>query len=230
MTTVAVLIPSTGRPEQLQRNAAALVQQGPLSGVWLMVVMAIPSDDTASIEAARRVTLMKTPHTTRAWIALRKPGTTAVEGWNPPYEYVDSICQPDWFVLGADDVVWHEGWLAAALRVAGRGVQVIGLNDGGHTDLAQYAPHYMAHRNFTEAILDGHIAPEPYRSWWFDRHVCELAQQLGVYAPAWDAIAEHQHPDWNAAAVDDTYRAGMNWRETDKALYLDWRKRVSQGA
>lgn len=215
-TTVAVLIPSTGRAEQMRRNVAPLLAQKRLDGVTLVVVLAIPDDDWASLMAASRLL----PGSGNLFIYPRAAATTAVEGWNIAYGAVGA----DWYVLGADDIAWRDGWLEEALAVAEKtGARVIGLNDG-HTNLDQYAPHYMATRDFCETELDGHIAPPDYRSWWFDREVCERAQALGAYAPAWQAHAEHLHPDWRTAEMDDTYRQAWPLHDADRLLYQQRRE------
>lgn len=212
MQSVAVLIPSTGRPEQMRRNVGALLEQRQPARVDLFVVLAIPDDDWKTFMAA--ASLMKGDGS--LLIYPRRAGTTAVQGWNVAYGAVGV----DWYVLGADDIRWRAGWLRQALAVAEEtGAHVVGLNDGGHTDLNAYAPHYMASRHFCESVLEGHIAPPQYKSWWFDREVCERALAQDAYAPAWDAWAEHLHPDWGQAANDATYELGRRHHDEDRLLY-----------
>lgn len=217
MTTVAVLMPSRGRSAQLESRAGDLLQQEPPAGVRLMLVLAVCEDDTDSMAVAQR--LLDVPRAARVHYLprVREAGQDAVGGWNRAYFAARPFA--DWLVLGADDVIWRPGWLAAALAAAADGAQVVGLNDG-HTNLNNYAPHYMVSRDFTERHMGGVMAPPHYRAWWFDREVCEKAQALGLYAPAWDAHALHYHPDWKTAPMDDTYRAAWGLHEADEALYM----------
>jgi hypothetical protein len=113
------------------------------------------------------------------------------------------------------------GWLAEALAVAdATGAQVIGLNDL-HTDLSKYAPHFMVAGAYIEKHMHGYIVPPLYKSWWFDREICERAAAMGLYAPAWGAVVEHQHPDWQTAQMDETYREAWPLHDTDKLTYME---------
>ena len=208
--TVAVLIPSKGRAEQLKRNVQTLLECDVPNGVELCLVIAVCDDDWETIGAAAEF-LSDNVHVTN-----RYPSSTAVEGWNQAAD-----CAPfsDWLVLGADDIVFHASWLKEAMIViAQTGARVIGLNDG-HTDLNDYAPHYMVHHTFLQTYQGGHIVPPEYKSWWFDREICQRARDLGLYAPAWLAIAEHHHPDWGTAEMDATYTDAWALHDVDRETY-----------
>lgn len=215
-TTVAVLMPSTGRADQLLDRAGKLLRQLPPPGVTMALVLAIPVTDAATWEAANMLDSGVMALGNELHAIERKNGTTAVQGWLMAYEYA-RLNGAEWFVLGADDIEWKPGWLGEALRVAEEtGALVVGLNDGDHTDLNDYAPHYMMHRLYAD---EHGFIPAGYQSWWFDRDVCQKAQRLGLYAPAWAAVADHKHPDWHAAEMDETYALGMPLRSADQALY-----------
>lgn len=224
MIRVAVLIPSTGRPAQLEERVGALVTQPRVEGAALDVLISVPTDDDATARAAAAIEKLPHPATTKVRLVLRKPGTTAVEGWNIAYRYMEACGGADWYMLGADDLVWHEGWLAGALRVAAEtGAWVIGLNDG-KTDLDDFAAHYMARAEFCRGELQGHMALPQYRAWWFDREVTQRAMALGLYAPARDILVEHRHPMWQTAPEDATYELGRQHREADRLVYETWRQ------
>lgn len=213
MTHVAVLLPTRRRAAQMKERVSALLKQDVPAGVTLAIYLSIEETDKATLDAAKKLTPKGRVH-----IVGREPDTTAVEGWNAAY----AAAMADgatWFVLGADDVIWHEGWLAEALRVAEETcAAVIGLNDG-HTRLDHYGAHYMVRREFTVRELGGYMAPPMYQSWWFDREVCEKAIALGLYAAAPGAMAEHTHPDWGTAEMDDTYRAAWHLHDQDRLTY-----------
>lgn len=209
--TVAVLIPSKGRAEQLKRNVQTLLECDVPNGVELAVALAVFEADTETAAVAQELRLDD-----RVGMIYRTPDSTAVEGWNQAKWYTSWA---DWFVLGADDIVWHTAWLKEAMMViAQTGARVIGLNDG-HTDLNDYAPHYMVHHHFLNQYQAGFMVPLEYKSWWFDREICQRARALGVYAPAWQAIAEHQHPDWGTAEMDETYTAAWALHDVDRETY-----------
>lgn len=215
-----VCMPSRGRAEQMVDRVFGLLDTDLPRGTELVVVVAVPVDDGETL-AAYEAELAQND---RVFLVLRPVGSTAVDGWNRAFA---AMTEADWYVLGADDIEWDRQWLKEALLVADdTKAQVIGLNDG-HTDLSQYAPHYMAHWSFTQgALLGGKLVPPGYVSWWFDREVCEVAQALGVYAPAHRAMARHKHPDWGDAPMDETYQAGQPFRDADRALYWQRTGRV----
>lgn len=218
MTTVAVLMPTKGRAAQMARHVGELQQQPLPFGVTLLVVLAICEDDLETMRAAEQLLDVLPAGGVHLFTTLRPAGETAVQGWNRAHAAASALA--DWFVLGADDIVWQLGWLQEALAVsADTGAQVIGLNDK-HTNLRHYGPHYMVHRHFIDAHLGGVMVPPVYQSWWFDREVCEKAAALGLYAPAWHAVAEHLHPDWGTAEKDDTYRQALPLRDEDRATYI----------
>lgn len=209
--TVAVLMPTRGRAQQMRRNVAGLLECHVPRGVELCVVLAVCDDDWETKAAINEylsdnVTMTERPRQ-----------SDAVQGWN---QAADAAPFADWFILGADDIVWHSDWLKEAMLVIDQtGAQVIGLNDGGHTDLNDYAPHYMVRREFLEKYQGGYMVPPEYKSWWFDREICQRARALGLYAPAWKAMAEHQHPDWGTAQMDETYRQALTLHDVDGKLY-----------
>lgn len=208
---VAVLLPTTGRAKQMYARVLELLEQDYHLHDLPFVYLAIPEDDQETLAVAEELPPLRV-------IVKRPAGTTAVEGWNLAFAaaYAEFV---DWFVLGADDIVWHEGWLAAALECARKNkAQVVGLNDG-HTNLQQYGAHYMVHRDFITHHLGGAFIPPHYKSWWFDREICEKAHSLGLYAPCYEAMAQHLHPEWGDAAMDDTYQLGYPLHDADRDLY-----------
>lgn len=212
---VAILLPTLGRAVQLRERMLDLLQQPTPPGVELAVVLSIVESDTATIDTA----VALTREYNNVFFTIRAPGTTAVQGWNLAYQFAQRYFMADWFVLGADDIVWHNGWLDAAVAAITPETDVIGLNDL-HTNLEQYAAHYMVSAAFCRDQLAGNIAPPVYLSWWFDREVCDIARRAGVYTPAWEAVAEHRHPDWHNAAMDETYKAAWPKHDIDRATYL----------
>lgn len=226
MTRVAILLPSRGRAEQLTERVSALLWQVLPAGVTLYITLAVCEDDEPTLAAAE--TLRRTSHYAqmRVEVVTRPGDSTAVQGWNMAYQARRGNGGADWYILGADDVVWMPGWLGVALEQARPGVEVIGLDDGGHTNLRAYAPHYMARAEFVEDVLGGLFVPPEYYSWWFDREVCEVARARNTYAPAPGAVARHLHPDWQTARMDRTYRDAWPLHDVDKETY---RLRRQQG-
>lgn len=213
---VAVLLPTRKRPEQMTKNVIGLLEQKMPKGVELRVYLSVMGTDRPTAFAANKLAKKYKS----IIICGRDPDTTAVEGWNLAYEAAVAD-KAEWLVLGADDVVWEPGWLEEALKVANEtGAHVIGLNDG-HTDLEQYGAHYMATKEFTDKYIGGHMAPPEYKSWWFDREICEIARALNTYAPTYGAMARHLHPEWQTAEMDETYEAGYKHHLADYVIYTN---------
>lgn len=210
--TVAVLLPTKGRAAQFKRNVETLLNADMPNGYELVVIVAYIEGDNETIEA-----LQDLVRDTRVLPVKRSTDSTAVQGWNMAYSYLGYI---DWFVLGADDIVWDKDWLKVSSYIMQTTpAKVIGLNDL-HTNLDDYAPHYMVHRDYLNQYQCGEFIPPEYKTWWFDREMCQRARMLGLYAPAWQAIAEHKHPDWGTASVDSTYQDATGFRDHDRAVYL----------
>ena len=221
MIHIAVCMPSMGRADQMYSHATELLFQERPGNVHIWLILAVVAHDTKTIEAGQKMQKIWNDATdTQVLIVEREPGSHAVDGWNKAYNSMADTA--DWFVLGADDIIWHQGWIEEALQAADDGTQVIGLNDG-HTNIDEYAPHYMVSREFARIHLGGVLVPPVYRSWWFDREVCQKGQALGLYAPAWKAWAEHRHPDWRTAPMDETYETGWPLHDADRDVYLQRR-------
>lgn len=216
---VAIIMPTKGRPLQLERNVTELINQPLPHGVELLIIaLCVQVTDTKTLSTARKLQALYPDESVIISLVYREDNTTCVQGFNQGYAELRGVA--DWYVLGSDDQIYQNGWLGKALDVAGTtGADVIGLNDG-HTNIENYAPHFMMSSDFIEGVMSGNMVPPEYKTWWFDREICERAQALDTYAPAWKAIAEHRHPDWQTAVMDDTYAGEMPQRETDKALYL----------
>lgn len=213
---VAILLPTKGRAAQMKARVNDLLMQSVPPNVDLTVVLAVCEDDEETIKAAGELIDQWEGSDVLVIRTYRPAGSTAVEGWNLAYSDVTDYA--DWLVLGADDIIWHPDWLANALKAAGDTYQVVGLHDG-HTNLRHYGAHYMATAEFCAAHLGGVFIPPMYKSWWFDREVCEKAAGLGLYVAAWDALAEHAHPDWNKAPMDATYQEAWHLHDLDREVY-----------
>jgi len=210
MMRVVMCLPTCGRGDQFYHRTWTLLRQEAPPGVELVVVVSTVEGDTHTWKMAA---YLDNKFPGQIVTVKRSANTTAVDGWLQAHAAAPGA---DWYVLGADDVEWHPGWLLEALDIANMTrAQVIGLNDLS-TNLDDYAPHYMMSGEY--AAKYGFI-PAGYRSWWFDREVCQAARARGKYAPSWKSIAEHLHPDWGKAEIDATYQSGMPYRDADHHLY-----------
>lgn len=216
---VAMILPTKGRAEQMRRNVDAMLSLPMAKQVTeFYLVLGVIWDDAETVKAAEFLQKKWRESDVTIVIILREPGSTTVDGINKCYAaFWDKA---DWFVLANDDQVYNEDWLQNALLSAEKhGAHVVGFNDL-HTNIDEYAPHFMMTGEFIQTELGGFMAPPEYKTWWFDREICERAHRLGVYAPSWKSIVEHCHPDWGTAEVDSTYEEMTPYREVDRELYL----------
>ena len=106
---VAVLYPTKGRPEQARERLSALLSQDTPKGVTLEVIAAVCEDDKPTMKVIKDLVFQYG----NLIYTVRDKDTTSDQGWNQAYK-VARERGAQWFVLGADDIVFHDGWLDAA--------------------------------------------------------------------------------------------------------------------
>ena len=111
------------------------------------------------------------------------------------------------------------------MRVAALGwPQVIGTNDNGWRADANSCVHPLVRRSYVAergASWDGPgiVCHEGYRHNYVDAELHMVAHDRGVFAPAPEAVIEHQHHSFGRAPVDATYELGARSLGADAALY-----------
>lgn len=131
---------------------------------------------------------------------------TAPQAWN--MGAVASKAQ--WVGLGADDLVFHPGWLEAVWPLMQEPWGVIGLNDGATSwERVGWATHWLVSREFCMAHMGGVMVPPVYAHGMVDVEVCRVAQMRGLFTYAADAMVEHMHPDWGKADRDALYERDL---------------------
>ena len=127
----------------------------------------------------------------------------------------------------ADDVVFHDGWLEAALNtLADPSVQVVGTDDlSPATATREHATMPILRRSYIEnpgAVWGerGTVFHEGYSHNFCETETWQLALQRGVTGWAEDCVIEHLHPAWGKRETDDTDRRGnlQGW-DKDEALF-----------
>jgi hypothetical protein len=157
--------------------------------------------------------------------------------WHPgPGDYARKInfgvraTTSDWMFTGADDLVFHGGWLRACINAHIKtGALVIGTNDMMNPAVmrGQAATHSLVHRSYLDrAVIDapGDLLCELYSHNCVDSELIETARHNSVFVPALDAHVEHLHPTWRRAPDDAVYRKGRAQHGTDRRLFSSRRK------
>lgn len=117
--------------------------------------------------------------------------------------------------LGAEDVLFHPGWLSAALAVMDDGVVVVNDLHNPFGTLALVARSYA-----DLGTIDGPgLVHEGYRHNCVDGELFETARFRGRYAYCEKSIVEHLHPAAGKAEDDEVYRMGRAAWDEDTTLY-----------
>lgn len=145
----------------------------------------------------------------------------AIVGWNAAVRHVPDA---DAYVLAADDVLFHDGWLGEALAALERlpnADGVVGLNDlGVGNRYRDFAPHYLMTRGFMARYHGGVLAIPAYQHYACDMETSERAQWAGRFVYADKAIVEHVACYEGKAPVDEVYRTADSTRAADRLLFL----------
>lgn len=134
------------------------------------------------------------------------------------------------FLFGADDLRFHDGWIEHALAQYKRtGFCVIGTNDGGNRRVMAgvHSTHPLVHRDYLECGTvdeEGKVLHEGYTHNFTDDEFVQTAAARGTYIHASDSFVEHMHPDWGKGEMDDTYVLGKKNMNADMILFNERRK------
>jgi hypothetical protein len=122
--------------------------------------------------------------------------------------------------LGADDVLFHPGWLLALMREMEKIDGVVVPNDlhNPRGTLALVSRRYIEEES--GCIDTPNVVVYPgYGHCFVDDELFGVAKSRGRYAYCPDAIVEHYHPDAGKAEMDATYEKGLSTLVEDAALH-----------
>ena len=201
----SVIIPTKGRPLQLRCCLMGLKATTREHDVEVIVVV-----DQCKVSAA----MLKTIPDIKVINNAEHKG--AVACWNQGY----SVAKGAAIVLGADDVVFLNGWLDAALETLEEldGWGMVGFNDG-ITPAHAFAPHFLMTRDFINRYMAGYFVPPCYKHHYIDLEATARAKRAGRYKWCEDARIEHRHHAHKLAVMDDVYKLANAYLEADKAVY-----------
>lgn len=203
----AVLVPVMRRPQ----NALPFMTSFNNSGAHARVTAITDPDDTetrnAWINAGANVLVCHDGHTFAKKVNYGFANTT----------------EP-WVLLVGDDVIFHPGWLKAAIQAANTRFHVVSTNDMARDDLDALAPHPMIRRSYVireGASFDGPgvLAHDGYHHWFVDTEISKVALKRDVFVFAPDARIEHLHPIFDKGEWDPIYELGQSHCEEDMETY-----------
>lgn len=196
--TCVVLVPVLRRPHRV----APLIESLTASGADARPLFICSSDDVSMVEAVDASVADK--------LVVDWPGGTKGDYAKKINAGYMASTEP-WLFTGADDLHFHEGWLANALEC--RPAHVIGTNDLGNERVLKgvHATHSLVNRRYVDTFgtIDqpGLVLHEGYQHEYVDDELVATAKKRGAWAFAADSIVEHLHPAWGKAPTDDLYDA-----------------------
>ena len=216
--SVSVVIPSRDRPENLLRAVESVLSTAPEAGV----VCVVDIDDKPTMELVGTLQEKTGGH---VMLCLTNPshGYTSAERWNLGAEFaVNMQNAPNYFALGADDVVFEPGWLEAAFQAMDilGGSGLVGFNEGGPA-WGKLATHFLVSRKYAARGLGGVMMPPMYGHGYPDVEVTMRARADGKLAFAEGARIKHLHPFHGTAEMDSIYEKGDSTHDADEALFQE---------
>lgn len=165
-----------------------------------------------------RVVFVCSPDDTKVHDAIDAEGSERIEVDGPnPGDYARKInagyrhtTEPLLF-LGADDLLFHPGWLEASTAQLVDGIGVVGTNDLGSPRVCrgEHATHSLVTRTYADQFgtIDepGTVLHEGYPHEFVDDELVGTAKHRGAWAFAKDSHVEHLHPSWGKAPMDELY-------------------------
>lgn len=229
MIHVTVLCPVLGRPDR----AAPLVESlhasvsGPVANAEVMFVASrLDVEQRDACRATEALTVVADWEAGSGDYARKiNLGVAMLMRHDPAYAPV-----PDFVLLGADDLVFHPGWLEAALIAQlETGACVIATNDLGNPAVidGRHATHPLVHRAYVECgTVDepGKLLHEGYDHCFVDNEFTGTAKARGTFTAASRSRVEHMHPIWRKGAPDETYRKGQRAFDADRRLHEQRRR------
>lgn len=215
MTTCAVLVPVLDRPHRVKPLVDSLQASRHRSCTVWPIFICSPSDhaEIAAVKAQPDVGLM---------VVDWEPGRG---DWAKKLNYAFRHTQSDWVLLGADDIVFREGWMQNALHIHEEYHPcVIGTNDLGNPRVTSghHSVHPLVHRAYAECgTIDDEtvLLHEGYWHNFVDDEFVGTARYRQTYAPAVDSHIEHLHPNWGKGEMDATYARGQARFDIDRAHF-----------
>lgn len=153
-------------------------------------------------------------------ILLQNDGKGPIPAWN----YGLSKCKGEIIILGADDLLFKQGWFEAMMEGFKKG-QFVGLTY--YTDnRGTWATHYAMTREYLIKHNGGVLACPAYHHQYIDKEGVDRAVRAGEYVVI-EELVQHLHPMLGTAPWDETYKDGcLAWADADKEIF---ERRRAQG-
>jgi hypothetical protein len=141
--------------------------------------------------------------------------------WGKRLNYMYEHTTEPHFFLGADDLIWHDGWYEVAMRYMNEVDGVVSVNDlqsQGDGTSPLVSRNYIDTRSGCADTPRVVIYPG-YKHNFSERELYVTAQQRNCFRYARDAIVEHIHFLSGKAPHDEVYAKGDATYLEDEALF-----------
>jgi hypothetical protein len=209
--TVAVLMPTLGRPHKMKENVENLWDVTKKEEIDIVFI--VEEDDEASLKMA--VTLDAITLINQRVRSFAGAINTAVR--TLPHNY---------FFGGSDDFLFHPNWLPPLIDLS-ENFGMVGPEDLGNPSVraGQLAVSYLISRRYISKACVGYpknLLYEGYIHNYTDTELTETAIYNGEYIFCPDSIVEHMHPSFNKSEIDETYKLSFDYADsnTDFQTYL----------
>lgn len=215
--SIAVLIPSRGRPDGLRDAVHSLRRTVTFPGRLDIRVAADP-DDTQTIAVAIRLGVL-------FWVAPER------YGYGRLWEYFNGMLPagvplPDWSLLFNDDAIMtSDGW----------DVELDQVPD--HCLVADFANHHSpglvtfpAVRRRALEYFDGRFVPQRLETVHIDSVWQELARRSGTMSPTLRSFIRHNRPDIAGTVPDQTYLEGRKCLDHERFYSPEFQSALSDVA
>jgi glycosyltransferase involved in cell wall biosynthesis len=205
---IAVLIPTLGRPTNVQRVIDNLEPTAPRNLIDpIFIVEAHDVETIAAITAIQRTYIVNTRSASYAGAI-----NTAV-----------LATTHDYLFIGSDDLNFYDGWAEPLLSLAKR-YGMVGTNDLHNSDVlaGENATHYLVTRDYANlGTIDGSepLLHEGYQHNYCDTEAVATAKHRGQFRPCMESVVEHLHWAWGLVGMDETYSKGARTVGADAALF-----------
>lgn len=211
--TVAIFVPTYGRSNRIPEVVEDIEAATPQDHNTYFI---IESDDQDSIDVARAQGVQ---------YFLNSHNHNYAGAINTAYEQTDE----PYFFVGADDLHFHEGWLAKAMAKFSPDVMVVGTADLLNPYVAQgtHATHYLVDRRYIDEFggttdeEPGVVLFEGFDHQWTDTLFIDVAKERGVFVPCLESVVEHLHFLAGKSEKDATYEKGYANVDADEIIYRE---------
>lgn len=205
MSELAILVPVLGRPHRVRTVLDNIRETTPGARVLFIADPADFAEQAAVHDADGDLLLIDGGYAAKINAGCR-------------------VTTEPYIFTGADDLVFHAGWLenAQAAMAKHLGVAVVGVNDLLRRRRPQHATSFLISRGYAQLpCIDGARGPmsETYDHSFVDDELIATASHRGAYLYADDAVVEHRHWMNGQAVDDDVYRKGRARFREDRLLY-----------